>query len=134
MSVDANLRVSLGNFLLDVELQVAAGEMLAVLGPNGSGKTTLLRTLSGLLPIDAGRISIDGKVVDDPAADIFVPAEKRSVGVVFQDYLLFGLLSALDNVAFGLRERGMARSAARTRARTLLDEIGVDDNHAARPR
>ena len=134
MSVDANLRVSLGNFLLDVELQVAAGEMLAVLGPNGSGKTTLLRTLSGLLPIDAGRISIDSKVVDDPAADIFVPAEKRSVGVVFQDYLLFGLLSALDNVAFGLRERGMARSAARTRARTLLDEIGVDDNHAARPR
>jgi len=134
MSVEANIRVSLGNFLLDVEMQVADGEMLAVLGPNGSGKTTLLRTLSGLLPIDAGRISIDGMVVDDPAADTFVPAEKRSVGLVFQDYLLFGHLSALDNVAFGLRERGMGRSAARTQARKLLGEIGVDVNHAARPR
>src|SRR5439155_14100957 len=96
--------------------------------------TTLLRTLSGLLPIDAGRISIDGKVVDDPAANILVPAEERSVGVVFQDYLLFGHLSALDNVAFGLRERGTRRSAARTRAHSLLTEVGVDVDEAARPR
>ena len=134
MSVDANVRVSLGGFLLDVELQVADRELLAVLGPNGSGKTTLLRTLSGLLPIDAGRISIDGKVVDDPAADILVPAEERSVGFVFQDYLLFAHLSALDNVAFGLQERGTRRSAARARAHTLLAEVGVDVDEAARPR
>ena len=83
MSVDASVRVSLDDFSLVVELQVADGEMLAVLGPNGSGKTTLLRTLSGLLPIDDGRISIDGRVVDDPAADIFIPAEERQVGFVF---------------------------------------------------
>ncbi|MDQ1449337.1 MAG: molybdate transport system ATP-binding protein [Actinomycetota bacterium] len=133
MSLDASVRVSLDDFSLEVELQVDDGEMLAVLGPNGSGKTTLLRTLSGLLPIDDGRISIDGRVVDDPAADTFIPAEERPVGFVFQDYLLFGHLGALDNVAFGLRERGSRRSAARARARTLLREVGVDVNPAARP-
>ncbi len=133
MSVDAHIRVTRGSFSLDVELQVADGEMLAVLGPNGSGKTTLLRTLSGLLAIDHGCISIDGKIVDNPATDTFVPPEERAVGVVFQDYLLFEHLSALDNVAFGLRERGAARSAARERARALLTEVGVDVHQAARP-
>jgi molybdate transport system ATP-binding protein len=133
VSVEADVRVSLGSFSLDAELQVADGELLAVLGPNGSGKTTLLRALSGLLAIDDGRISIDGRVVDEPATDTFVPPEKRSVGVVFQDYLLFAHLSALDNVAFGLRERGIRRSAARERAHALLTEVGVDVHHAARP-
>jgi molybdate transport system ATP-binding protein len=133
VSLDASIRVALGTFSLDVELQVADGELLAVLGPNGSGKTTLLRTLSGLLAIDDGRISIDGRVVDEPATDTFIPPEQRSVGVVFQDYLLFGHLSALDNVAFGLRERGIRRSIARERAHALLAAVGVDVDHAARP-
>jgi molybdate transport system ATP-binding protein len=114
-------------------LQVDDGELLAVLGPNGAGKTTLLRALSGLLPIDDGRISIAGLVVDEPAANSFVPPEERSVGMVFQDYLLFAHLSALDNVAFGLRERGARRSDARARARNLLAEVGMDAEHSSRP-
>ncbi|MFN8036899.1 MAG: ABC transporter ATP-binding protein [Acidimicrobiia bacterium] len=134
MSLEADIRVALGGFSLDVELRLADSGLLAVLGPNGSGKTTLLRTLSGLLPIDDGHISIDGTVVDDPVTRTFVPPEHRSVGVVFQDYLLFSHLSALDNVAFGLRERGGTRSAARARARRLLAEVGVEAQASSRPR
>jgi molybdate transport system ATP-binding protein len=134
MSIDADIRVSLDAFSLDVEVHVGDGDLLAVVGPNGAGKTTLLRALSGLLPIDDGRISIDGTVVDEPATGCFVPPEERSVGVVFQDYLLFAHLSALDNVAFGLRERGARRSVARARARSLLAEVGMDAKHSSRPR
>jgi molybdate transport system ATP-binding protein len=134
VSIDAEVRTTVGDFALDVQLHVDDGEMLAVLGPNGAGKTTLLRAVAGLLPLDDGRIVIDGVTVDEPAAGRFVPPEHRSVGVVFQDYLLFAHLSALDNVAFGLRERGTRRSAARARARTLLDDVGMRDRYDARPR
>jgi molybdate transport system ATP-binding protein len=134
VSVDADVRVTLGAFSLSAELQVADGEMLAVLGPNGAGKTTLLRALAGLLPIDDGCIRVDGTIVDDPAAGRFVPPEHRSVAVVFQDYLLFEHLSASDNVAFGLREHGVRRADARTRAHALLAEVGVDAQASKRPR
>jgi molybdate transport system ATP-binding protein len=134
MSVDATVRVALGPFSLAADLRVDNGEMLAVLGPNGAGKTTLLRALAGLVPIDGGRIYIDDVLVDDPAADIFVPPERRSVGVVFQDYLLFDHLRALDNVAFGLREHGFRRVEARVRAAALLTEVGMEAHASARPR
>jgi molybdate transport system ATP-binding protein len=134
VSIDADVRAKVGNFALDVRLHVDDGEMLAVLGPNGAGKSTLLRAIAGLLPLNAGRIVVDGVTVDEPAAEIFVPPERRSVGVMFQDYLLFAHLSALDNVAFGLRERGARRSAARTKARMLLDDVGMQDRYGARPR
>ena len=134
MSVDATVKVAVGAFVLDAELEAADGEMVAVLGPNGAGKTTLLRALAGLVPIDEGSISIGDTIVDAPAHGRFVVPERRSVGVVFQNYLLFEHLSALDNVAFGLRERGVGRVAARTRARALLRAVGVDVREAARPR
>ena len=87
---------------------VRPGEVVALLGPNGAGKTTLLRCLAGLLPLDGGRIVARRRLLDDPAAGVFVPPERRPVGVVFQDYLLFPHLTALENVAFGLRARGIA--------------------------
>ncbi len=133
MSLDATIGVRLGTFELDVELTVEPGEVLAVLGPNGSGKSTLLRALGGLLPIDRGRIAIDGNVLDDPDADTFVPPEARPIGVVFQDHLLFAHMSALENVAFGLRARGASKAAAHRVALGWLDRVGLVEVAAMRP-
>lgn len=133
MSLDASIGVRLGAFELDVELSVEPGEVLAVLGPNGSGKSTLLRALGGLLPIDRGIITIDGTVLDDPETDTFVPPELRPIGVVFQDHLLFAHMSALDNVAFGLRARGMSKAAAHSVAIGWLERVGLAEVAAMRP-
>ena len=106
-----------GTFQLDVELHAEAGEVVALLGPNGAGKSTRL-PLPGRPPAPSttGRIELDGKCLDDPAEDVFVPPERRAVAVVFQDYLLFANLTALENVAFGLRARGVAKATARAQA------------------
>ncbi|KAA8880086.1 ABC transporter ATP-binding protein [Nocardia colli] len=133
MTLDAELRVTRGRFELDIQLSVAAGEVVALLGPNGAGKTTALRTLAGLTPLTGGSLRIGEKTWDAPPK-VFVPAEQREVGVVFQDYLLFGHLSALDNVAFGLRARGQRRTAARARAAEWLDQVGLADHAHAKPR
>ena len=127
-------RPHVGTFRLDVELTTKSGETVAVLGPNGSGKTTLFRCLAGLLPIDGGRIELDGEPLDDPAHDVFVRPERRPVAVVFQDYLLFPNLTALENVAFGLRARGVAKAEARARATAWLERVGLADHAHHRPR
>src|SRR3954471_7192865 len=132
MTLDARIRVHLGALDLDVELHAEAGETVALLGPNGAGKTTVLRALSGLVPIDAGRIELDGVVLDDGSSR-FVPPERRPVGVVFQDYVLFPHLSALDNVAFGLRAHGVGRAEGRRRASDWLATVGLADHALARP-
>lgn len=129
----ADVVVSAGDFTLDVSVAVEPGTVLAVVGPNGSGKTTLLRAVSGLIPLDAGRIVIDDQPVDDPSAGVFVAPERRGVGVVFQDYLLFDHLTALDNVAFGVRARGAARAEARATATRLLDRMGLGEHGMAFP-
>jgi molybdate transport system ATP-binding protein len=133
MILRADVSVVLGPLDLRVALAAEPGEVVAVLGPNGAGKTTLMRALAGLLPIDDGRIEIGGVVVDDPAADVFVAPEHRSVGVVFQDHLLFANLTALENVAFGLRARGVPRHEARRRAAAWLDRLDLADHAGHRP-
>ncbi|SBW25910.1 molybdate ABC transporter ATPase [Candidatus Protofrankia californiensis] len=120
-------------FTLDMTLTATNGTTVAVLGPNGAGKTTLLRALAGLQPVDAGRISLGSFVMDDPEAGIFVPAQRRTVGMVFQDYLLFPHLSTRDNVAFGLRCRGVSRAAARAAAGEWLEKFGLGEFAARRP-
>ncbi len=122
-----------GAFRLEADVEASPGEVLGVLGPNGAGKTTLLRVLSGLTPLSGGRVELAGTVLDDPGRDVFVPPERRPVGMVFQDYLLFPNLSVLENVAFSPRARGVPKQRARERARHWLDRLGVGDLAARRP-
>ncbi|HTN78070.1 MAG TPA: ABC transporter ATP-binding protein [Acidimicrobiales bacterium] len=133
MTLDARVRCTLGSLHLDVTLQTPGGETIAVLGPNGAGKTTLFRCIAGLVPVDDGAIDLDGRCLDDPSRGVFVPPEDRPIGVVFQDYLLFPNLSALENVAFGLRARGMAKAEARRRASSWLATVGLADHADHRP-
>jgi molybdate transport system ATP-binding protein len=133
VTLRADVGIALGTLDLRVALDVDDGEVVALLGPNGAGKTTFLRAVAGLVPIDEGRIEIGGAVVDDPAADVFVPTEQRSVGVVFQEHRLFANLSALENVAFGLRARGVPKAQARATAAGWLDRLGLADHAANRP-
>lgn len=129
----SHLVVRRGAFQLDLSLTVAPGEVVALVGPNGAGKTTALHALAGLLPLGDGRVVLDGTVLDDPARAVFVGPDRRPLGVVFQDYLLFPHLSARDNVAFGLRSRGHRRSEARAVADAWLGRVGVGELAGARP-
>lgn len=127
--LDARLVVDRGAFHLDVTLSVAPGDVVALLGPNGAGKTTALRALAGLTPLSpGGRLRLDGVSLDR------TPPESRPVGVVFQDYLLFPHLTALDNVAFGPRCQGVPKAEARALAAAWLDRMGLADHAGARPR
>ena len=128
----ADLALTLGELHLDVQLEVGDA-VVAVVGPNGAGKTTLLRALAGLIPLDRGRVVVDGRVLEDTASGIRIPPEARRVGVVFQEPRLFHNLTALENVAFGLRARGTMRSEARRRAAQWLERVGVAGVAARRP-
>jgi molybdate transport system ATP-binding protein len=107
--------------------------VLAVLGPNGAGKSTLLRVLAGLLPPDGGRVVVDGAVWDDVPVGTHLPAHRRRLGMVFQDALLFPHLSVGENVAFGLRTRGVHRTQARTAAAAWLGRVGLEGLGDRRP-
>ncbi|WP_067607730.1 ABC transporter ATP-binding protein [Nocardiopsis listeri] len=126
--LDADLRLTRGSFDLDVSLSCPPGHVLALLGPNGAGKSSALRALAGLVPLTGGHIRLNG---DDHTT---TAVEHRPIGVVFQDYLLFPHMSALDNVAFGPRCQGVGRSEAREHARALLEHMGLADHVASRPR
>ena len=133
-TLDAHLVVSRPGFRLEVRLTAQPGEVVALLGPNGAGKTTALRALAGLVALHDGHVTLDGRTLDDPREGRFVAPEQRGIGVVFQDYLLFPHLSALDNVAFGLRCRGLPRAAARAEAGTWLARVGLAEHSRRRPR
>lgn len=134
MSLDCrmNLRRDSG-FTVNLDLAARPGETIGLLGPNGAGKSTALRALAGLFPLTAGRLTLDGEVMDSADDDVFVPPERRPVGVVFQDYLLFPHLTVLENVAFGLRAAGVSRREARTRAGSALERLDMDHYAQTRP-
>jgi iron(III) transport system ATP-binding protein len=112
----------------DVALEVRRGELLALLGPSGCGKTTTLRLLAGFERPDAGEIDLDGTPV---AGDgVFVPPEKRRVGVVFQDFALFPHMSVADNLGYGI-VKDRARRARRIAE--MLELIGLSDEAARYP-
>lgn len=107
----------------ELDLVVRTGETVALLGPSGSGKTSLLYAIAGLLSIDGGSIALASELVATP--DHSLPPERRSVGLVFQNYALWPHMSALDIVAYPMRRAGVARAAARHRALGLLEKVGI---------
>lgn len=118
---------------VDVALEVATGETVALLGPNGAGKSTVLSVLAGLLRPDTGRVVLHDRVLVDPSARVDLPPHRRRVALLAQEPLLFPHLSALDNVAFGPRSAGAGRTAARERARGLLEAVGIAELGGRRP-
>ncbi len=104
----------------DVSLSVQPGEFLALLGPSGSGKTSILMSIAGFELPDAGSIAIDGRDVT------YLPASQRNLGMVFQKYTLFPHLSVLDNVAFGLKMRGVARAERHRLAEQALATVRLE--------
>ncbi len=114
-------------FVIDVSLVIPPGRTVALLGPNGAGKSTAVAALAGLVPLEAGRIELNGNALDDPASNVYVPPDGRSIGVVFQDYVLFPHLSVVENVAFGLRSRRVQGRSAVAQATAWLSRLGIED-------
>ncbi|MEO8193610.1 MAG: ABC transporter ATP-binding protein [Gemmatimonadales bacterium] len=105
----------------DLSLEIASGELLALIGASGSGKTTTLRMAAGYETPDSGRVLLDGKDITS------LPPQKRGFGMVFQHYALFPHMSVGENVAFGLEARGISRSARLEKARSALAMVGLEN-------
>lgn len=104
----------------DLSLHVPKGAILSLVGPSGCGKSTLLQLLAGFLYPISGRILVDGRDISR------LPPEKRELAMVFQNYALFPHLNILDNLAFGLKIRGLGRTAQQEKAMAMLQRIGLD--------
>ncbi|MDW5598114.1 ABC transporter ATP-binding protein [Conexibacter stalactiti] len=128
--LSVELRTRIGALDLDVALDVPAGRCLALAGPSGAGKTTVLRAIAGLLRPDAGRIDCGGATWLDTAGGVALAPELRGCGYLFQDYALFGHLSAWRNVAYGLHE--LPRRERRPRALELLASFGIGERLAGK--
>jgi iron(III) transport system ATP-binding protein len=122
---DVALRLGENEILKGVSLAVPAGEVVALLGPSGSGKTTLLRAVAGLETPHRGSIAIGNRAFFDAALGIELPAEERGLGLVFQSYALWPHRTVFDNVAYGLKLRGVSASETKTRVGKTLSQIGL---------
>jgi molybdate transport system ATP-binding protein len=127
VTLRADVAVRRDGFAVEAAIEARDDEVLALLGPNGAGKSTLVQAIAGLLPLERGWIELDGTRIDR------LPPEQRAIGVCFQDALLFPHLSALDNVAFPLRARGISRREATDRAQDLLGRLAPSVTAGARP-
>lgn len=116
-----NINKSYGDFKAssDVSFGIEKGKLVGLLGSSGSGKTTILRMIAGLETADSGEIYIDGKLVND------VPAGKRGIGFVFQNYALFKYMTVFDNIAFGLTIQKKSKSEVKSRVMELIEMVGL---------
>jgi molybdate transport system ATP-binding protein len=124
--IEVAVRKVLRTFELDVKTTFARG-VTVLAGPSGAGKTTLLRIVAGLVRPDAGRVALNGAVLDG------VPAFRRDIAYVFQEYALFPHLDVLGNVTFGLAARGVRRAERASRAHAWLERLGIAPLARARP-
>lgn len=133
--LDASLSLQRNDFTIEFAMQTGQGESVAILGPNGSGKSSVLAVLAGLLAPDRGSVRLDDRILTAVGAGrpLLVPPERRRIGLMGQDPLLFPHLSALENVAFGLRAQGRDRATARRAAQDWLDRVGLSAFASRRP-
>src|ERR1700758_3568490 len=110
----------------DVDLRVSEGEFVTLLGPSGCGKTTTLRMVAGLEQNTGGRISIGNELVSDAASRVFVPSERRRLGMVFQSYAIWPHMTVFENVAYPLQCRKVASAEIRRRVRAGLQLVEMD--------
>src|SRR5262245_13003704 len=113
------------NAVDQVSFSIESGEIFTLLGPSGCGKTTTLRLVAGLEEPDGGEILINGRAVAAPQRGLFVPPEKRQLGMVFQSYAIWPHLTVFENVAFPLRVRGEPTEILRARVQKALDSVGL---------
>ena len=122
---DVALRLGDNEILKGVSVAVPAGEVVALLGPSGSGKTTLLRAIAGLETPYRGSIGIGDLVFFDAGRDVELPAEERGLGLVFQSYALWPHRTVFENVAYGLKLRGVSTTEIKARVEKTLAQIGL---------
>ncbi|MHC8496657.1 MAG: ABC transporter ATP-binding protein [Actinomycetes bacterium] len=132
LGLQLQAQVARSDFVLDVHIAQPRGRVLAIVGPNGSGKSSLLQVVAGLVSSAQGIVVVDGDTWMNE--DTFTSAEKRSVGMVFQDYLLFPHLSVQENISFGLRSRGSSRAHARATTADWLGRFGIAHLAERKPR
>ena len=119
---DIHLHYGEKQILRGITLKVAPGEVICLLGPSGSGKTSLLRVVAGLEAQTSGSVMMNG--LEIAGDDVFVPPEKRSIGLMFQDFALFPHMTILDNVRFGLTD--MPKTIARQEALAAIRRVGLE--------
>uniref|UniRef100_UPI003100CE82 ABC transporter ATP-binding protein n=1 Tax=Neorhizobium sp. EC2-8 TaxID=3129230 RepID=UPI003100CE82 len=125
----SNIRKSYGDVvaLSDINISIPSGSFFTLLGPSGCGKTTLLRTIAGFHQQDNGSIAVEKQRIEN------VPAHKRDVGMVFQDYAVFPHISVTENIAFGLKQRKVPKSEIETRVSAVLDTVQLKPYAARMP-
>ena len=110
----------------DFSAVIGDGEFVSILGPSGCGKTTMLRMIAGFEKGDEGEIHIGEQLVSSPVRRLFVPPEKRSIGMVFQSYAVWPHMTVFDNVAYPLKIKGVDRSQIETRTNAVLELVHLD--------
>lgn len=131
LSVD--ITVQRAEFLLAARFEAEPGRTLALVGPNGAGKSTVIGAIAGVTTVSSGRIRLAGRTLVDTDSGGFLTIESRRLGLVSQAGLLFPHLSVLQNVAFGIRSRGVARREAAERAGEWLGRLGISQLGARSP-
>lgn len=117
----------------NVSIEVEAGTVCSLLGPSGCGKTTTLRCVAGLEHFDSGTIRLDGKELSAPERSVFVPPEKRELGMVFQSYALWPHKNVFDNLALGLKVAGKRRGEISDKVDEVLEVVGMAGTGARFP-